>query len=413
MVSSLPDLEEYVLLRRADRLIDIGLARYGHTERAIRGAYRRGGAACRIAAWSNVAARGSSLMTDIWANESDLSRLAERGTNHQLMTMAGNPALGDSVLSSLIGRKEYFAVLTNKRWAACMIGLSKNPRLREEYGPDRPMDGYAEHTYNRVFRDAWGLAVTLPTEQQWAALLTQLLRNCCIPYGMDKEAEAILARWRIDRERKPEDKYYNPGSSFYLRSRLADLLKPDAVLLTSEDRTVRLSFWKRFDPRQHTGWVDDMRRVFEAESEMDAHEVLMAAMWNERLWQSEELRETLRAMCWSAPDRRHDMQMPNTYKGFLRKYAREHSEWFRGVQPDADIADLAPRRLNDEAEPAWVAMLAAKIDNLIDRPYDSASKTVTPPPPQPPAAARPWLLIVPWWVGVTLIIIAVAALNLR
>ena len=413
LLSSRPDLEEYVLLRRADRLIDIGLARYGHTERAVRGAYRRGGAACRIAAWSNVEARGSSLMTNIWANERDLLRLAERGSRHELMTMAGNPALGDSVLSSLIGRKEYFAALTDARWAVCISGLSKNPRLRQEYGPDRPMDGYAEHTHNQVFREAWGLAATLPAEQHWAALLRQLLRDCRIPFGMDKEADAILARWRIDKKRKSEDKYYNPGPSFYLRSRLADLLKPDPMLLTFEDRAVRLSFWKRFDPRRHPGWTDDMKRVFEAESEMDAHEALGEVMWNERLWQSQDLRETLRALCWSAPDRHHDMMMPNTYKGFLRMYAQKYPEWFRGTQPETDTTDLAPRPLTDVSEPAWVGMLAAKLDNLMDRSHDSAPKLVTSSALQLPAAARPWLSSVPWWVWVIMIIVVLAAHYLR
>ena len=388
------DLAKYILLQRRDRLIDLGLARFAQTERAVRRAYMRGDAACRIAAWSNVSARGSSLMADIWATEGDLARLVARGHDDELATMSANPALGESVLSAMVGRKGLFADVTDRRWITCMQGLARNPRLKEEYGPDRPMDGYAEYTHNKVFTEVWGLAASLPATQDWAALLSQVLQTCRLPSGMGEQAEGIVDRWRIDRERVPDEKYYSPGPSFYLRSRLADLMKPDAALLGSEDRVVRLSFWKRFDPRQHPEWVDAMHQVFMNEDEKDAQDALTHAMWNERLWQTEATRQELRALCWVAPDHRHDMMMPNTFQAHLRRSARDKPEWFRDAEPSKETTEILSQRTGDQPEPAWASALAAKVDVLAAR---------LPAPTAAPPAARPGgLQSIPawvWWVA--------------
>ena len=411
LFSSLPDLEEYVLLRRQEPLIDLGLARYARTSRAVRRAYVRGGAACRIAAWSNVSARGSSLLTAIWANERDLIRLATEGSTDELITLAANPALDEEVLSALILRNEYFSSLTDKQWTTCIIGLAKNPRMNEEYGDGRTMDGLAEYSHNKVFSLAWGLANTLPAEQRWAWVLHDLLSSCRIPSGLEKSASNFLKRWSIDKERSPDDKYYSPGPSFYLRTRLADLLKSDEALLSSPDAAVRLSFWQRFDPSKHTGWVDDMMMVFQkTESEFDVHEVVTAALRNPLLWQFEETRETLKSLCWSAPDHRHDMMMPNAYQGHLRRNQSRHPEWFidAAVHPDDEQANN--NWTKDLAEPAWVSLLSAKVDALSARisarPNNNlVAVDVKALPPE----LKSWWRQVPWWFWIVVAFLGLVA----
>lgn len=412
------DLAEYILLCRNDRLIDLGLAKFAHTERAVRRVYRRGGAACRIAAWSNVAARGSRLGDDIWADDGELARLAATGHEDELATLGANFSLSDNLLSALIGRKVPFAELTDRRWAICMIGLSKNPWLKEGHCPDRTMDDLAEYSHDRVLTDIWRLASTLPASRDWTGLLSRLLQNCPIPHGMDKEAEALLERWRIDKPREPDSKHYDSDSSFYLRARLADLLKPDQAF-ASQDRAVRLSFWKRFDPQQYPRWAEDMQRVLETEKEFEAHEALTAAMWNERLWHSESTREALGSLCSHAPDLWHDMMMSDHYRFLLRKHTEENPEWFKeAVSPS--LMESEP-----DMEPAWASLLIDKINATQDQIssciqeeiFQLANKIEDIPNSSEPAWAteifrkidglsgsspvlrsRPWWSMVPWWV---------------
>lgn len=388
-----PILAEYVLLRRRDPLIDLGVALYGRTPRAVRRAFLRGGSGVRIAAWSNVCAHGP-LMTGIWADERDLGALARMGSKSELRAMAANPCLGDHMITDMLAREGVYAELTEARWVQCLFGLATNPRLAEKYGPDRPMDGYAEYVHGRVFQDVWKLAARVPAEQEWASVLEMLLRHCRVPHGLDKEAESIIARWRIDAACQFDAKYYRPGPSFYLRTRLGDLLKPDEMLLDSEDRALRLSYWKRFDPEKRPDWPTDVRRAFDAGTELDAHEILNAAMWNDKLWRSEKQREMLHSVCWAAPDERHSMDMPNLYRAAERRFRQGHPDWFRDEEMPRE--GDAPR----SDSPPWLRDLTDKVDKLAEAHVSLAAVhrlhgigAPTSPTPSP----RPWWARLPWW----------------
>jgi hypothetical protein len=203
------------------------------------------------------------------------------------------------------------------------------------------MDGWADYSYGRVFTAAWNLAGTVPVEQRWASILEMLLRRCVKP-SLVTDPDSLIARWRIDTPRRDDDKYYLPSSSFYLRTRLADLKPAEQALLDSDDLALRLSFYRHFSPWEFKEWPTFLDK--------DGTEFVDAALYNDQLWRSPQERERLRELTWKAPDLHHSMDMPNSYRAREDYYRKAHPEWFVHEDPAHDMPRRIERieeRLND------------------------------------------------------------------
>lgn len=335
-------LEEAVLLRRRDPLIDLGLARYGRTRSVVKRVFARGGSAVRIATWSNTSGSSFPTATGVFGDDRELEDLARAGEDAELQALARNPVIADRVLVDLLTRKEAFAALDDRRFRLALFALSENPRLKEDHD-ETHLDGWADHMHGKVFTRVWALAASLPAEEFWVHVLESLLRASKPPVGVKEEdVRALLARWRIDRPRE-EGRSYRPGGGFFVRSRIADLLEPDPSLATDSDIAVRLSYWRRFDPRAHPSWPDDLAaEAASQDDEMRGHDFIIEAVRNPALWRTEQLRQKLSTVCWGAPDKHHSMDMPNAYRKQEVLMRERHPDWFRDEVPEAITPSPAP-----------------------------------------------------------------------
>jgi hypothetical protein len=341
--SSDSKFEEYVLLRRFERLIDLGIARYGRDAKIVRRAFLRGNAGARIAAWSNISMHLFSP-AGIWATKDDLQALLARKNIAEITAFATNPSLKGTTLEDLMLRKGDFSGLSDGIYAQVLYSLGNNPRMAEVYGDERSMDGYALVSHNKPFKVAWGLAALLPTDGVWPAILEHLLARCPTASYKPEEAWQMIERWRLDTPKVPGEKQYYPGPSFRIRSRLADLLKADDSLLKSEDLALRLSYYRRFSLYKNKDWDDDIRHEFD----IGEKEPIYAAMENPELWVTSESREKLSELAWAAPDE-HKLLAPNLFYGKLRAHREKN-----------------PRlpELSSEPKPAWVDDILIRVESL-------------------------------------------------
>ena len=104
----------------------------------------------------------------------DISALVLNGRRAEWEALAGNPHLDDGILVNMMARQEAFKGLNISYYRSTLRTLAQNPRMVKPYD-DTYLDGWAEHSYEGVFRAAWGLAAVLPTEQEWASVLWALL----------------------------------------------------------------------------------------------------------------------------------------------------------------------------------------------------------------------------------------------
>lgn len=320
-------LLEYLLFRRRDRLIDLGLARFGEIARIVRRVYARGDIGVRCAAWGNEFAVPDRLTERGWFTEREIIQLVTTAPQSELIALAANPAIDDDLAVELIGRKGIFAGLTDSAYQSVLVTLGTNPRLATQI--DLQWDGFADYRYHNVFQAAWDLTRTLPVTQEWAAYLDRLLQKCVPPSGF-KDLDMVLARWRIDKvaEEDKKDRHHWPGYSFYLRSRLADLRKADASLLASDDKALRLSFYRRFAPSAFPDWATFFDK--------DGEDFVEAALENEALWRSSQSRERLRDLAWKVPDPSHDMLVPARFSRLEERWQKERPAWFEAGASDGD-----------------------------------------------------------------------------
>lgn len=361
-----PEALEYLLVRRKHSLIDLGIARFGHSLPMIRKVFRRGELGTRCAALANpyVGPRTlSNRINDGWLEADELENLVSRGSDAELEALATNSFLNDDALECLLERKEEFGKLSDEKYTKMLIWLSKNPRMSAEYDR-RILDGWAEYSHGRVFYLAWKLAQHLPTTKTNAYVLYKLLENTALPFGYDN-AEEVLERWRI--EEKPKDASRPLAYSYFLRTRLADALNAEDKLLGSDDPAVRESFYRRFFPWQFTDWPTFVER--------DGELAFDAMVENDELWRSTESRELLRDLAWKVPDPHSSMNAPNTYSAVEERKRRQHPEWFAEEESEySNAPDAIARRIEKKLDKVVDAVEALPdMERLLGRIEDAGN----------------------------------------
>jgi hypothetical protein len=324
---------ESVLLDRCDPYIDFGLARYGLDHKVARKLYDRSDEGLRCTILANIPNGGFDAIRSMFVvGEPAPDNLAE------LLALVSNPNLDDQVFETCFERKGFFSQVSDDHYRSLLFALGNNPRLAKPYD-DRFLDGWSDYSYHKVFTAAWNLTASLPATKQWAVALSHLLKNCLPPTNFD--AVIALSRWYIDDP--PDKSAKNPPAfqyGFYLRTRIADLLKVDDALLKSDDIALRASFYRRFDPRRYPSWVKF--------AETDGEAFLEAVLGNKLIWRLENEREKLSQLCWDHPDPKSNLDMPNYFRASEDRMRTEHPEWFSDAGGSPTTADIMKKLTNLE-----------------------------------------------------------------
>ena len=309
---------EYLLLRRKDRLIDLGLAQFGGTPYALQAVFVRGTAGIRCALLANPSLSAQDLQGK--NPVVNLSAIAKRGDRRELEALALNPHFPNTFYEHLLNRTEYFAELDESNYKFMLSRLGENPRLSTPYDYTH-LNGFTQWDHDRTSTMAWALTKTVPTTEEWAEVLVRLLHKA--EGGLEEEEIApTLERWRIDPPLTDDDREYMLGYSYswQLRFRLADLLKANNNLLNSEDPALRGSFYRRFSLREYRNWPEFLQK--------DGEGFVKEAMHNMSLWQTKEDRKRLKQVAWDTPDPNSDLSMPNVYMSLFKMRLAEHPDWF-------------------------------------------------------------------------------------
>jgi len=342
-LSVVPKAQEYLLVRRKNPLIDLGIARFGHSSEAIRRVFKRGDVGIRCAALSNAHIGPSGSLRGGWLEEKDIKKIIRSGMKAELESFAKNKFLNNDALEQLIERKDSFADLSDDQYINMLFWLGRNPRMSADYD-DRILDGWAEYRHGRIFSLAWDLARHLPITETNAYVLYELLQNTALPGGYDNPEE-VLERWRIEDE--PKDESRSLESSYFLRTRLADILTADDKLLNSNDRAVRESFYRRFSPWRFKDWPNFIER--------DGELAFDGMVKNEELWCNTENRKLLHDVAWKVPDPHSSMNAPNIYNALEERNRSQHPEWF--AEDDSEYSN-APNAIARRIE--------KKLDKVVD-----------------------------------------------
>ena len=131
-------LLENVLVKRDDRAINLALARYGYSTRAIQKAANGGGSAALYAAVNNP--RGGVALTQT-------SLILRQGKRPLLRALLQNKFLRADFIEALLKREGAFADLSDDRLFWIVIEITGNERLNRPH-PGDYLDGYEEFRYH-------------------------------------------------------------------------------------------------------------------------------------------------------------------------------------------------------------------------------------------------------------------------
>jgi hypothetical protein len=353
------ELEES-LLKRGSPLIDLGLARYGHSATVVRrlfldercGGENNGqilggsghasvgaGRLLRLAALSNrtLMKHGGTLekmplvlFTDdvVFSDLEPIREFVEAADPDEVLALFQNPTIDGEVLAKLYEKEAPFERLGEERWQELIAATIGNPRLRADYVG--PMDGWAEYMHGRVFNEAWALAQRVPTTVRWSRLLVRLLDETSSECFSIKDKMAAIRRWNVPSSTGTEPRPNATEASQYgylddfgsMRLVLAKLMSESEVhdLKNHEDVAMRCAFYVYGRLTRQ-----DLLDAFSKEPRF----LLNYALENKAIWRRSETRETLHELCLQAAKPDSDLWFANAYRTRSDRLETEHPEWFR------------------------------------------------------------------------------------
>jgi hypothetical protein len=314
---------EYILLKRNEPLIDLGIARYGHSDRGIQKVFKRGDVGVKCAALGNPhvgQVRGCNL-NSLNFGAGRLEREAvRRGTNAEQEALIKNPNLNERFIGDLLKREGLFDSISEDKYIQYIKWLGQNPRMKLTYAnTGQKIDVLAEYSHNEIINLAWELAETLPTTQNFALALYSLLLGSHIGYFTYKDYPSLIERWRIEEGAKSGDPSYYP--SYFLRCRIADQVEPNDKLLNSSDYAERESFYRRFSPYDYKKWPSFIQQ--------DGEKAFDSIVLNDNLWRSGEHRKKLEEIAFeNLPDPDRAIYRMNSFKNTNKDRQNKHPSWF-------------------------------------------------------------------------------------
>lgn len=347
-------LLEYVLLRRREPLIDLGLAEFGRSRSVLRRLYRRSQGAIRATLCGNASLfagddlDGVTPLDPTSADDIGIDALAilQRGSDAEAAAFCSCPNLPSPLYDAALN---IALAVPSPRGLLIVRALTDNPRLRtprSESSEADYLDGFSEYEYNRVFFTAWGLAESAPVSPEWARVLANLFAKLPRGYGPNADVGKAIARWRNFPQDVHPDKDHSPAS--YVRSGLARNLKPDLAMLDDPDAAIRRAFYGMFDPRarefRDLDWLPWLER--------DPHSAIIALKGNDHVWRTRASRQKLFDLLREDARRRSDYVLV----GWARKYEEEmrakHPNWFADEADPSDKADDTRQDLADRFDAA-------------------------------------------------------------
>jgi hypothetical protein len=337
---------EYLLLRRREPLIDLGLARFAHSNKAITKVYDRGGTGIKCAALSNPHIGGTRCNLNFlgYGNLIVISA-AWHGSSAELESLAKNVNLNTNLIEDILCRKGLFENKSDNDYIKLLVWLGKNPRMNTDYDKtgQNDHDGTASYHHDRIFYMAWDLLNKLPPTQEFAYALSELLSGTHIVGIKSEDVQKALDRWRI--EENANNGKQNLSSSYFLRWRIADTVNVHNILLTNNtnDFALKESLYRRI-PSNWTEWPSLV--------DLDGENAFTALIQNKNLWGDEKSRKKLENL---ALDESIDVQVSIERRINFIKYKKNMRQkyphyFFEEDLPWSQSTDAIVKRIENKLE---------------------------------------------------------------
>lgn len=350
---SVPDGDlEGALLARGDRLIDLGLAQYGAIPATLKTIYERAKEPAaddadtkykqgiRLAVLGNETVNARSIIhhfPESTLGAAEVAHVLKDADWSEAETLVLNPTVGDDVLLALYKGDKFAEGMEENRRRQLVYVSGSNPRLatnEDSYdGPD--MGHYYLH--KAIFE----MMETVPTSKRWANSLLYFLHKLDPDHTSNADdIDAVLERWKVDEEGKPEepeDKYYTETGlpeREELRCLIAALYgksyKRKEVVIhgaaDDEDLAKRCAFYGNASLK-----VKDLKEGYER----DKDNFIFAAMLNDSIFHHRQVRKEFEVECLDGSHSdRYQRRLEQIKKRWPSYDTRPIADWMVGREEE-------------------------------------------------------------------------------
>ena len=340
------------LLHRDDKFIDLTLAKYSRETKTLSALFVKSllekNLPLRLACLSN---RVNSDLPDALF-EQELVFLADwfSGiTQEEITVLFSNETINDRFVIGLLDcDKDLWRSISEEKQIKIIRALRDNKRVAENYSePVKYFYSYSGYLHEKLFTAIWNLAKKAPVNEEWALHLGLLLERV-----MDKRHDfdniAVAERWNVNvAEEKNKNRKINlNGFELVRRTIYQNVIqdfpneeKSNATHFNHTDIAYRACAYQQLKYLT----AEDIKEAYQKDN-LIAIDHLMK---NKRVWQSQELRETLKEICWDADSNRKNffshLDRVEDYEREKENLKKQYPEWFE-EKPEEEV-------INEDEEP--------------------------------------------------------------
>lgn len=241
-----------------------------------------------------------------------------------------NKNIDDDLLVALYERKEPYDNLTNEQWLKAIAFTVSNPRINTPLD-ELPPDFYEFGSYQQVFSTGWKLFETLPVNKETAAVLSHLGENLVPSKPHDMDVFATIKRWEVESEVAGDRLFnYYEKCRFVLAKLIAEYSETEfESLKDSDDLALRQSYYHRFRAKK----PEEIRNLFKKDND----KFLDVAIYNAKLYRTEDIREELKECCYDYEDPHPESTLYSysvIFNAQVEKLTKEYPEQFPDFNGD-------------------------------------------------------------------------------
>jgi len=356
----------YAFSRRESKRLRLAVAQYGSHIYTSQKIYKNGSRIERLAILSN-SLIGPMNDRQIFSPDGILNYqnanqlLINFQTNpRELEVLANNPHINREWVAGSIKRLSDTNENTDEILLYLIHYLVNNPIVNARRD-DTFMDGWAEHSYNKLNLALANLLQTVPVTIEWAAVLGRLLETLYLDYVPDFEVD-LIDRWKgpesendyerisfdILREQitikliasnhrsEVKDKYTIDHDDLAVRKGLYRSLYPHELFKNSYGRyEFNYTSFKYPDDDKLNESQKTFLEVFNKCVERDKNEFIESLIGNDKFWESSEDRKFLEDIAWHADESSgSSLDVPNFYRAREQYYQENYPTYFEENSDD-------------------------------------------------------------------------------
>jgi hypothetical protein len=226
----------------------------------------------------------------IFDNNDDLIKWLSSIKKIEIDALFQNETIERSFISEILEKgNKIWDFLTEKNKILVLDALSKNKIICKK--EDYLNDGYSAYDHNILFQNIWNLAKELPVTSDWAKSLGRLLKNAAPISNFD--GFEISKRW-INKNAKEKTNSLDEFDEirFYIyRNCINDLKKEkdsNRIHIENADLAYRFAAYEKLPLT-----CEEIKAAFKKDGTYSIYRMI----FNDNIWRSNNLRETLLGLC--------------------------------------------------------------------------------------------------------------------